>query len=358
MRAFAATIILLTVCSLCYAETVEPLPELIVTIDEVGYIRSSPSEDSVIVSVYVENVVDAIGGIDLWIAINHNNVVQYMSDSVWQCDTVYFNCQDSVCIEWDGDVCLAWEYFDCEDTLINCSWVELGAVRLDGTMLEDWNTVDVNVYGSQRMLLQIWGLAITAPPIPPGQGAHLLVRLAFEVSDKTGYLLDSLCNDSDFYDEYGVTEIWVEQNSMFSDETGSGLIGWYWNKFCVDSICTEWIEDSCITWECTEWDSVYTLDTSKVHYDNGWITLICDCDALIGDANGSGAVDIDDVVYLIVFIFQGGPDPVPYSVASGDANCSGVVDVDDVVYLIELIFSSGPAPCTCEEWVGIFGALW
>lgn len=68
-----------------------------------------------------------------------------------------------------------------------------------------------------------------------------------------------------------------------------------------------------------------------------------------GDVNGSGgdpAVDIDDVVYLINYIFAGGPAPVP--VEAGDANCSGgdpAIDIDDVVYLITYIFSGGPAPC-------------
>lgn len=62
-----------------------------------------------------------------------------------------------------------------------------------------------------------------------------------------------------------------------------------------------------------------------------------------GDADGSGAVDIDDVVYLIAYIFSGGPPPEP--LASGDADCSGDVDIDDVVYLIAYIFSGGNAPC-------------
>jgi hypothetical protein len=63
-----------------------------------------------------------------------------------------------------------------------------------------------------------------------------------------------------------------------------------------------------------------------------------------GDANGSGDIDIDDVVYLIAYIFSGGPPPDPLE--AGDADCSGDIDIDDVVYLIAYIFSGGPAPCT------------
>ncbi len=64
---------------------------------------------------------------------------------------------------------------------------------------------------------------------------------------------------------------------------------------------------------------------------------------LPGDADGSGGVDIDDVVYLINYIFGGGPEPVE-DVCCGDADGSGAVDIDDVVYLINYIFGGGPAP--------------
>lgn len=66
-------------------------------------------------------------------------------------------------------------------------------------------------------------------------------------------------------------------------------------------------------------------------------------DYICGDADASGAVDIDDVVYLLNYIFVDGPAPVPLE--SGDANCSGDIDIDDVVYLISYIFAGGPAPC-------------
>jgi hypothetical protein len=69
-------------------------------------------------------------------------------------------------------------------------------------------------------------------------------------------------------------------------------------------------------------------------------------EAICGDVNFTGSVDIDDVVYLIAYIFSGGPEPVPYG--SGDANCSETVDIDDVVWLITYIFSGGLEPCDCE----------
>jgi len=64
---------------------------------------------------------------------------------------------------------------------------------------------------------------------------------------------------------------------------------------------------------------------------------------LCGDADGSDAIDIDDVVFLISYIFAGGPQPEPYE--QGEADCSGAIDIDDVVYLINYIFQGGPTPC-------------
>jgi len=64
-------------------------------------------------------------------------------------------------------------------------------------------------------------------------------------------------------------------------------------------------------------------------------------DFVCGDADGSGSVDIDDVVFLVAYIFAGGPAPSP--LAAGDADCSGAID--DIVYLIAYIFSGGNAPC-------------
>jgi hypothetical protein len=64
---------------------------------------------------------------------------------------------------------------------------------------------------------------------------------------------------------------------------------------------------------------------------------------MCGDADGSHDIDIADVVYLINYIFSGGPAPNP--LVAGDADCSGDIDIADVVYLIAYIFSSGPEPC-------------
>ena len=62
-----------------------------------------------------------------------------------------------------------------------------------------------------------------------------------------------------------------------------------------------------------------------------------------GDANGDGTANITDAVFLITYIFGGGPAPDPYEL--GDTNCDATVNISDAVYLIQYIFAGGPAPC-------------
>ncbi len=59
-----------------------------------------------------------------------------------------------------------------------------------------------------------------------------------------------------------------------------------------------------------------------------------------GDVDGNGVLNVNDVFYLINFLFAGGPDPV------GPANPDGVggTDVADVFYVINFLFAGGPAP--------------
>jgi hypothetical protein len=64
-----------------------------------------------------------------------------------------------------------------------------------------------------------------------------------------------------------------------------------------------------------------------------------------GDANGDEDINVSDVVYLITYLFKGGPPPDPLE--AGDVNCDQGIDVADVVYLISYLFRFGPPPPDC-----------
>jgi hypothetical protein len=64
---------------------------------------------------------------------------------------------------------------------------------------------------------------------------------------------------------------------------------------------------------------------------------------IVGDCNGDELINITDAVWIVNYIFAGGPAPSPYG--RGDVNCDGTVNVTDAVYLLAYIFGGGPEPC-------------
>jgi hypothetical protein len=95
--------------------------------------------------------------------------------------------------------------------------------------------------------------------------------------------------------------------------------------------------------DTTYYYRVYAVDEAgNISDGSNVVSITTSVPYILGDATGDGLMDIDDVVYLVYFIFLGGPEPVPLWV--GDVNCDGVIDIDDVVYLIECIFFFGPCP--------------
>ena len=57
--------------------------------------------------------------------------------------------------------------------------------------------------------------------------------------------------------------------------------------------------------------------------------------------------DISDLVYLVDYMFTGGPAPVCFEEA--DMDCTGgILDIADLVYLVDYMFNQGPPPCRCD----------
>jgi Dockerin type I domain len=63
---------------------------------------------------------------------------------------------------------------------------------------------------------------------------------------------------------------------------------------------------------------------------------------LCGDANGNGLLNIQDITYLINFLYKMGPDPDPLK--AGDPNGNSIVNIQDITYLINFLYKGGPAP--------------
>jgi hypothetical protein len=63
---------------------------------------------------------------------------------------------------------------------------------------------------------------------------------------------------------------------------------------------------------------------------------------LLGDVNKDHGLTVADVVFLINYLFKGGPSPDP--LMRGDVNHDGKVTIADAVFLVNYLFKGGPAP--------------
>jgi len=61
-----------------------------------------------------------------------------------------------------------------------------------------------------------------------------------------------------------------------------------------------------------------------------------------GDVTDDDVIDLGDLLFLIAYLYKGGPAPDP--LASGDVNSDGVVDLGDVLYIIAYLYKGGPKP--------------
>jgi hypothetical protein len=109
---------------------------------------------------------------------------------------------------------------------------------------------------------------------------------------------------------------------------------------CVMNDCGQSDADGDLIYDlCDNCPDVHNPDQSDLDGDGRGDA----CDFLCGDCNISGSVDIDDIMFLVNYVFLGGSPPVPLGV--GDANCIGGIDIDDIIYLVQYVFVGGPSPC-------------
>lgn len=130
----------------------------------------------------------------------------------------------------------------------------------------------------------------------------------------------------------------------FDDGTDDTWYGPYASGTSAD-VMHSWADDG--TYEVT----VRTRDVWGA--TSGWssstsVQIGGGCCQVRGDANHNGAgPDVSDLVYLVTYMFSGGPLPPCMEEADINGNGAGP-DVSDLVYLVTYMFSGGPLPAPCS----------
>lgn len=151
--------------------------------------------------------------------------------------------------------------------------------------------------------------------------------------------------------------LWVMQNLEWREiDIIVGMIPYNWtvsrtaigvDTFGGDGWGTLWNTDGLLE------DSIYFFSTTLNDQTNNSFTtgtmVRYDCVFSLnpGDIDDDGSLTPADMVYLINFLYLGGPAP-PVGVVAGDITCDGLVNLADVLFIYNYIFTGGPAPASCQ----------
>jgi hypothetical protein len=158
---------------------------------------------------------------------------------------------------------------------------------------------------------------------------HDSINVCYSVQQTTdgGYIVAGVTGHAPFSFDFMLTRL---------DSLGNACIGEFVSPTVMSVSCTVTSPATEVTSPATEVTSPATIVTSPATE----VTTVCV--AIRGDANGSGSVDLADAVFVVNWLFIGGPAPDPLWL--GDANCSGSVDLADAVYIVNWLFIGGPPP--------------
>lgn len=113
---------------------------------------------------------------------------------------------------------------------------------------------------------------------------------------------------------------------------------------------TLWIYKCLITSRIGYTAFIATAAECHQWYEDNLVPPSCGCceGPMRGNVNGDGGdqIDISDLVYLVDYMFTGGPAPPCDEEA--DVNGDGGIDISDLVYLVDYMFTGGAQPPGCS----------
>jgi hypothetical protein len=284
--------------------------EIIIELDSLEVPAASPGAW---LSIYLTNTLQSVGAFDLTLQLDGESLFKFPVDSV--VDTI-ITCIDTV---------------DCNPADTSIDTVPKAQVDLAGGAITEWEYVEGRAHST--ILFKFVGLADgvggpSVPPLSPTGTPRLLGKVWMENNVADPQILDTLTARTAFINALPPN---VPDGSVCSDPDGDAIGRW------DSAICLN--PPTCDSFEFRGgwYEDAYVMV-------RGARTFGPAC--LKGDVNNNGAINAADIIYLVGFVFKGGPAPL-CSPTGGDVNCSGTTNAADIIYLVGYVFKGGPAPLQC-----------
>ena len=158
-------------------------------------------------------------------------------------------------------------------------------------------------------------------------------------------------NEVDFEDFLGYNMYRYVYDSVLTNYHYQSGVGWIYDTVWMptDSIQlnTSLIQDTLFTdYDVVPGQRYYyyykVLRTNLTEGVASRVVTTVPLTSILGDANGSMAVDVADVVSLVSYLTNGNPQPFIFEAA--DVNGDGTIDILDIVGVINLIINRGGLP--------------
>ena len=259
-------------------------------------------KDSVIIPVYLKNLTDIVQAFEIWIILSRPDLIQFTGTTFEMVDTA-------------------------------------------GTLTSGWG-MTAHSLGDQGYDIHITGAPRPEQPgiIPPQYGQIPLLRLIGRIYDIPDTTTDTTVN------------LYIQHENLdhfcFSDPQGHS-IGIYTDTVIDTAFyrCLQWApppnDNICLLYEHVSgppFDSIFVdtfyvgrLDTLKTEIIDGLVGVLHP-----GDANCNRILNIQDITYLISFLYKSGPAPIPFR--AGDADADGIVNIRDITHMINYLYRAGPSP--------------
>jgi len=96
---------------------------------------------------------------------------------------------------------------------------------------------------------------------------------------------------------------------------------------------------------CPEDNCPDVPNADQTDTDSDGVGDACCCVGIRGNVNYEGEVAVNDLTYMVAWLFQSGP--IPGCPDEADANGDGSRNVTDLTFLVAYLFQSGPEPPAC-----------